>query len=187
MGSVCCGCNKQIHTDYRSPVEKKGWHSHSLSERGPQPLPGQAFIAFLGTLHQGWSSFTMQSFTLGDYLLQITKEKMLLITSKKKDVCKCKGKSGWTGYTPYLGGLAQILGRYFKDMQWTFAASIQGERVLAKSKPQSNIGTVHPWFPIGKPICGPGSCVPTCSWLVFWIRAQATFATATRIGSLYVI
>ena len=46
---MCCGCNKQIHTDYRSPVEKKGWHGHSLSERAPQPLPGQAFIAFLGT------------------------------------------------------------------------------------------------------------------------------------------
>ena len=28
-----------------------------------------------------------------------------------------KGKSGWTGYTPYLEGLARILGSYFKDMQ----------------------------------------------------------------------
>ena len=27
-------------------------------------------------------------------ILQITKEKMLLITTKKKDICKCKGKSG---------------------------------------------------------------------------------------------
>ena len=64
--------------------------------RGPenQPLPGQAFIAFLGTLYQGWFSFAMHRFTLGDYLLQITKERMLLITSKKKDICKCKGKSG---------------------------------------------------------------------------------------------
>ena len=25
----------------------------TLSERAPRPLPGQAFIAFLGTLHQG--------------------------------------------------------------------------------------------------------------------------------------
>ena len=33
-------------------MEKKGWHGHSLSERQPQPLPGQAFIVFLGTLHQ---------------------------------------------------------------------------------------------------------------------------------------
>ena len=48
---MCCGHDEQIHTDCRSPVEKKVWHGHSLSERGPQPLPGQAFIAFLGTLH----------------------------------------------------------------------------------------------------------------------------------------
>ena len=28
-----CGCNRQIYTDYRNPVEKKGRHGHSLSER----------------------------------------------------------------------------------------------------------------------------------------------------------
>ena len=32
-------------------------------------LPGQAFIVFLGTLHQGWSSYIMHRFTLGGYLL----------------------------------------------------------------------------------------------------------------------
>ena len=31
---------------------------------------------------------------LGGYLLQKTKERMLLITSKRKDICKYKGKSG---------------------------------------------------------------------------------------------
>ena len=85
-------------------------------ERGPQTQPGQAFIAFLGTLHWGWSSFTMHRFTVGDYLLQITKERMLLITSKRR-MLQIKGKGGWTGYTPYLGGLAHILGSYFKDVQ----------------------------------------------------------------------
>ena len=30
----------------------------------------------------------------GGYLLQKTKERMLLITSKKKDICKYNGKSG---------------------------------------------------------------------------------------------
>ena len=30
---LCCGSNRQIHTDYRNPVEKKGWLDHSLSER----------------------------------------------------------------------------------------------------------------------------------------------------------
>ena len=54
-------------------------------------MPGQAFIAFLGTLHQGWSSFTMHRFVLGSYLLQTTKERMLLNTSKK-DIANVKGK-----------------------------------------------------------------------------------------------
>ena len=63
---------------------EKGQHGHSLSEKVPQPLPGQAFIAFLGALHQGRSSFIMHKFTLGDCVLQITKERMLLITSKKR-------------------------------------------------------------------------------------------------------
>ena len=79
--------------------------------RGPesQPLPGQAFIAFLGTLYPGWSSFIMHRFTVGDYLLQTTKKRMLLIISKRR-MLQIKGESDWTGYTPYLGGLAQILG-----------------------------------------------------------------------------
>ena len=72
-------------------------------ERGPWPLPGQAFITFLGILYWEWSSFTMHRFSVGDYLLQITKERMLLITSKRK-MLQIKGESGWTGYTPHLGG-----------------------------------------------------------------------------------
>ena len=67
-------------------------------ERAPEkarPLPGQAFIAFL--------------FPVGDYLLQTTKDRMLLITSKRR-MLPIKGESGGTGYTPYLGGLAQTLG-----------------------------------------------------------------------------
>ena len=84
--------------------------------RGPQPLPGQAFIAFLGILHGRWSSFTMHRFAVGDYLLHITKERMLLITSKRRMI-QIKGKSVWTGYIPYLEGLAQILGSYFRDMR----------------------------------------------------------------------
>ena len=54
------------------------------SPRESRSLPGQAFIAFLGTLHRGWSSFTMDRLAVGDYLLQTTKERMLLITSKRR-------------------------------------------------------------------------------------------------------
>ena len=36
IGSVCCGCDEQIHRDCRSPVEKKGRQGHSEWERqGP--------------------------------------------------------------------------------------------------------------------------------------------------------
>ena len=30
---LCCGSNRQVHTDYRNPVEKKGLRSSSLSQR----------------------------------------------------------------------------------------------------------------------------------------------------------
>ena len=46
---------------------------------------------------------------VGDYLLQTTKDRILLIPSKRR-MLQLKGESGWTGYTPYLGGLAQTLG-----------------------------------------------------------------------------
>ena len=72
---------------------------HALKGRAPWPLPWLAFISFLGTLYWGWSLFTMHRFTLGCYLLQKTKERILLITSTRKDIYKCQGKSGWTGYT----------------------------------------------------------------------------------------
>ena len=83
--------------DYRSPVEKKDGMATLRVREGeragePGPLPRSAFIAFLGTLHQGWFSFTMDRFMVGDYLLQITKERMLLIPSKRR-MLQIKGKS----------------------------------------------------------------------------------------------
>ena len=82
---------------------------HSLKWRASEPLLWQAFIVFLGPLHQRWSSFTMQRFVLGGYLLQ-TKERVSLSTSKE-DICNVKGEVVQTGYAPHLEGLAQILGR----------------------------------------------------------------------------
>ena len=81
-----------------------------VRERVLRPPPGQAFIVFLGPLHQRWSSFTMHRFVLVGYLLQTTKERMSLNTSKK-DICNVKGEMVENGYAPYLEGLAQILGR----------------------------------------------------------------------------
>ena len=68
------------------------------------PLPGQAFLAFLGTLLGGWSSVTMHGFTAGDYLLQTTKDRMLLIPSMRR-MLQLQGESGCTGYNSYLRSL----------------------------------------------------------------------------------
>ena len=133
---IHCGCNIPIHTDYRNPVEKKGQHGHSLSERGleraqereSQSWPGQAFIVFLGPLHQRWSSFIMHSFVLGGYLLQ-TKERMSLNTSKK-DICNVKGEMVKTR-------LCSIPGRSSSDFGKIKILSkhllTQGEGVLARA------------------------------------------------------
>ena len=101
-----CGWDETNSHELLSPVEEKEWHHHCLKRRVRWPLPWQAFIAFLGTLHWEWSSFTTHRFALGGYLLQKTKERMLLITSKKEGYWQRKGKSGWTGYTQSLEGLA---------------------------------------------------------------------------------
>ena len=56
------------------------------------------------------ASFTMHRFTLGDYLLQITKERMLLITSKKEDVLQMQGGK-------WLNWLHSILERFSTDFR----------------------------------------------------------------------
>ena len=80
---------KQIQMDYRSPVEKKGWHSHCLKGRPPCPLSqGESastpaltgFYWLSNSIHQRRFSFIMLRSALGNYFLQITKERMLLIT-----------------------------------------------------------------------------------------------------------
>ena len=63
---------------------------------------------------------------------------MLLITSyrlTRKKCCKCKGTVRVIGLVTLqsLGELAQTSGSYFKDMQYAFAASTQGEGVLARA------------------------------------------------------
>ena len=98
-----CGSNGQIHKDYRNSVEKKGWHCHSLNEREheraresprePDPCLDRLLLLFWATLHRGWSSLTLHRFTVGDYLLQTTKERMLLSTSKRR-MLQLKGESG---------------------------------------------------------------------------------------------
>ena len=64
----CCGCDEQIHTDCRSPVEKKGWHGHSLTERATDPCQDRLLL-LCSSRHQRRFSFIMLRFALGDYLL----------------------------------------------------------------------------------------------------------------------
>ena len=61
-------------------------------ERGPQPVPGQAFIAFLGTLHRRWSSFTIHRFNLGDYLFTDNKGKNVANYIKEKGYLQMQGE-----------------------------------------------------------------------------------------------
>ena len=150
--------------DYWNPVEKKGRHGHSLSERGVEraresPTPAwTGFYCFSGHITSGWSSFTKHRFTVGDYLLQITKGRMLLLTSKKR-MLQLKGECGWTGYTPYLGGLAQPLGTQRYSVNICCLNSGWGS--FSKSKSHSSLGTMQAWFPTREPIRGRGSCPPT--------------------------
>ena len=95
------------HGLQKSCGEKGTARPLSKSEREPlKPLPGQAFIVFLGTLHQGWSSFTMHRFVSGGYLLQ-TKGVTKYI---KEGYLQCKGRSGWNW-------LCSILGRSSSDFR----------------------------------------------------------------------
>ena len=50
VGSMCCDSNGQIHTDYRNPVEKKAWHSHSLKGRVPLILAWTGFYCFSSSI-----------------------------------------------------------------------------------------------------------------------------------------
>ena len=117
---------RQIHTDYRNPVEENPvgkilwrkilWRTWLLSQwkRGPAPsLAWTGFYCFSGhiTLRMVLTYYTQ--FCCRWLPFTDNKGKNIANYFKEKDVTD-QGKSGWTGYTPYLGGLAQILGSYFK-------------------------------------------------------------------------
>ena len=114
---------RQIHTDYRSPVEKKGWHSHCLKGRPPCPLSqGESastpaltgFYWLSNSIHQRRFSFIMLRFASGDYFLLITSYRLT-----RKKCCKCKGTIRVIGLVTLqsLGELTQTPVSYFKDTQ----------------------------------------------------------------------
>ena len=59
----------------------------------------------------------MHRFTLDDYLLQITKEKEVANPYREKGYLQMQRKKWLNWLHLSLGGLAQILGSYFKDTQ----------------------------------------------------------------------
>ena len=103
-GPVCCGSNGQIQTDYQVLWRKRdsrGLNCTVTLSRGQRPtLTLTGFYCFSGhiTLRMVLIYYAQVHFRW--LPLQKTKERMLLITSKRKDIYKCKGKSSWTGYTP---------------------------------------------------------------------------------------
>ena len=87
--------------------------------------------------------------------LSITHNLSTNYTSKRR-MLQLKGEAA---HPPYLGGLAQILGR------WRYSVNIccpnSGWGSFSKSKSHSSQGTMQAWFPTGEPIHGRGSCPPT--------------------------
>ena len=80
------------------------------------------FCWLSNSIHQRRFSFIILRFALGNYFLQIAKEKdvtdyFLQINKKKMLQMQGNDKSNWSGYTLSLGELAQISGSYFKDKQ----------------------------------------------------------------------
>ena len=76
LGRRVCGITdelRQIHMDYRNPVQGKGWHGQSLSEGEgwPHPFPGQAFIGFnlhrnTGHIHKAHQSLSGRNYQIKD-------------------------------------------------------------------------------------------------------------------------
>ena len=93
------------------------------------------FYWLSNSVHQRRSSFIILRFALDNYFLRVATERMLLITAyrfTRKKCCKCKGTIRVIGLVilQSMGELAQT-SSYLKDMQEAFAASTQGEGVLA--------------------------------------------------------
>ena len=84
---------RQIHMDYQVLWRERTAQPLSQGESAPT-LATTGFYFFSWHITMRMVLITMHRFVLGGYLLQKTKERMLLITSKRKDIYKCKGKSG---------------------------------------------------------------------------------------------
>ena len=116
-GSVCCGCDKQIHMDYRSPVEKRDGTatlSHSLSERdGRDPCLDRLLLLF-------WAHY----FEDGPHLIICTGAQVhfrwLPFTENKGEEVANQHQKGWI-FTNVKGKMVElvtlVLGRFSIDFR----------------------------------------------------------------------
>ena len=88
------------HGLQKSCREKGHTATLSVKERA-STLAWTGFYCFSGhiTLRMVLIYYAQVLFRWLPFTDYVTKERMLLITPKKKDIFKCKGKSGGTGYT----------------------------------------------------------------------------------------
>ena len=98
--------------------------SHSLRRKTPWPLPWQAFIVFLGPLHQRWSSYVCFGW------LSFADKGEGVTEYIKEGYFQCNGRSGWNRPCSISGrsssdfGKIKILSKHLLP---------QGEGVLART------------------------------------------------------
>ena len=86
---------KQIHMDYQILWRKRDSMAIVSREECPDPCLNRLLLLFWALcIEDGPHLLCTGRLALGGYLLQKTKERMLLITSKREDIYKCKRKSG---------------------------------------------------------------------------------------------
>ena len=85
---------------------REGERARESPRERANPCLDRLLLFFWAHYIKGRSSVTMHRFTTGDYLLRTTKDRILLITSKRR-MLQLEGE---TAHTLYLGGLAQTLG-----------------------------------------------------------------------------
>ena len=148
---------------------EKGQHGHSLSERAPcldrllllsGSITSKQVLIHYAQVCFKWSPFTdNKEKDVADYYFPITKKNML----------QMQGKKVVELVTPLLLLLLLLLllrrfSTDFRKLLQRFALNIcylnSGWGSLGRGKPQRGLGIMQAWFPMGKPICGPGSCVP---------------------------
>ena len=114
-GSICCGCDEQIHMDYRSPVEKKGQHGHSLSEREgkrARESPSPAWTGFY--CFSGYITSRM----ILIYYAQVCCRWLPFTDNKEKNVANYfKEKDVTDQGEKWLNWLHSILGRFSTDFR----------------------------------------------------------------------